>query len=255
MQMKTMMGLFATLAAVMTASAATIEFIPRKSASRYDWATTDWKSGGSYVTSLPTKSDNAWITATLIRNSTEGMFINLGTDAEVNKLYLANSNTNSRPMKLTIDGGSLTTYGEADIGQKSPGVLTLQNGGTFEAKDNTYIGLNNNSSDSSQLHVFDAKLIIADAQSSFTTASYVYMGHQKGGTALLDNKGIVSITGTGQLQLGVWTNVVEQGDLVAVVTNSGTLSVAGNTLIGYRTNSVGRVENTGNLTMGGQCLI
>ena len=255
MKMKSILSVFMVFAAAMNASAATFEFIPRKSSSRYDWATTDWKSGGSYVTSLPTKSDNAWVTATLVRNSTDGMFINSGTDAEVYKFYLANGNTNSRPMKLTIDGGSLTTYGEAYIGQKSPGFLTLQNRGTFEAKDNTYIGLNNNSSDSSQLHVFDAKLIIADAESSFTTATNVYMGHQMGGTSLLDNKGTVSITGTGQLQLGVRTNVDKQGDIVSVITNSGTLSVAGNTLIGYRTNSVGRVENTGNLSIGRQCLI
>jgi hypothetical protein len=254
MEKKTMFAL-AALAAAMSVSAVTFEFIPRKSASRYDWATTDWKAGGSYVTSLPTKDDNAWVTATLIRNSTDGLFINSGTDAEVSKLYLANGNANSRPMKLTIDGGSLTTYGEAYIGQKSPGFLTLQNGGTFEAKTATYIGLNNSSSDSSQLHVFDAKLIIADSDSSFTAASYVYMGHQMGGTSLLDNKGTVSITGTGQLQLGVRTNVDKQGDIVSVITNSGTLSVAGNTLIGYRTNSVGRVENTGNLSIGRQCLI
>ena len=253
MKMKSILSVFVVLAAATTAFAATFEFIPRKSASRYDWATTDWKAGGSYVTSLPTKDDNAWVTATLIRNSTDGLFINSGTDAEASKLYLANGNANSRTMKLTIDGGSLTTYGEAYIGQKSPGILTLQNGGTFEAKTATYIGLNNNSSDSSQLHVFDAKLIIADSDSSFTTASYLYMGHQMGGTSLLDNKGTVSIAG--KLQLGVWTNVVEQGDIVAVITNSGTLSVAGDALIGYRTNAVGRVENTGNLTMGSDCLI
>ncbi|MBQ3290391.1 MAG: hypothetical protein IJH50_13400 [Kiritimatiellae bacterium] len=234
---------------------ADFEFIPRKSASRYDWATTDWKSGGSYVTSLPTKSDLTWITATLIRNSTDGIFINSGTDAEVKKFYLANSNTNSRPMKLTIDGGSLTAYDVAYIGQKSPGILTLQNGGTLVAKSNTYIGLHNTSTDSSQPHVFDAKLIIADPESSFTAANTVYMGHQRGGTSLLDNKGTVSITGTGKLQLGVWTNVVEQGDIVSIITNSGTLSVASDALIGYRTNNVGRVENTGNLTIGGDCLI
>lgn len=255
MNMKSMLSVFVALAAAMTASAATFEFIPRKSASRYDWATTDWKSGGSYVTSLPTKDDNAWVTATLVRNSADGLFINSGTEAEVNRLYLANNNDNPLPMKLTVDGGSLTTYAEAWIGQKSPGILTLQNGGKFVARSITYIGLNNNSSSTSQPHVFDASLIVADADSSFTAASTVYMGHQKGGTALLDNKGTVSITGTGQLQLGVWTNVVEQGDIVSVVTNSGTLSVAGNTLIGYRPNSVGRVENTGNLTIGGQCLI
>ena len=184
MKMKSILSVFVVFAAAMSASAVTFEFIPRKSASRYDWATTDWKSGGSYVTSLPTKDDNAWVTATLVRNSTDGLFINSGTDAEASKLYLANNNTNSRPMKLTIDGGSLTTYGEAYIGQKSPGFLTLQNGGTFEAKTATYIGLNNSSSDSTQLHVFDAKLIIADSDSSFTTASYVYMGHQSGGTSL-----------------------------------------------------------------------
>ena len=253
MKMKSILSVFVVLAAAMNASAATFEFIPRKSASRYDWATTDWKSGGSYVTSLPTKDDNAWVTATLVRNSTDGLFINSGTEAEVNRLYLANNNDNPLPMKLTIDGGSLTTYAEADIGQKSPGILTLQNGGKFVARSITYIGLNNNSTSSSEQHVFDAKLIIADSDSSFTAASNVYMGHQRGGTSLLDNKGTVSITK--QLQLGVWTNVVEQGDIVSVVTNSGTLSVAGNTLIGYRTNSVGRVENTGNLTIGGQCLI
>ena len=250
--MKTMKTfcVFAALAAAMNAFAATFEFIPKSSADSYDWNTPSlWCVSSTVQNRLPTKADNVWITATKIRNSADGLFINSGTEAEVNRLYLSNNNDNPLPMKLTVDGGSLTTYAEADIGQKSPGILTLQNGGTFEAKANTYIGLNNNSSSTSQPHVFDASLIVADADSSFTAASNVYMGHQRGGTSLLDNKGTVSITG--QLQLGVWTNVVEQGDIVSVITNSGTLSVTGNTLIGYRTNSVGRVENTGNLTIGG----
>ena len=251
MEKKTMFAL-AALVAAMTASAVTFEFKPSAAATSYNWNTPSyWYGGSTPRNSLPTKDDETWMTDGKLRNVP--LYIDSYTAATTGIFRVANSSSYANPMILTIDGGSLTTYGVAYIGQKSPGVLIVQNGGTFEAKDNTYIGLNNNSSNSSQQHVFNAKLIIADSDSGFTAASNVYMGHQKGGTSLLDNKGTVSITR--QLQLGVWTNVVEQGDLVAVITNSGMLSVTGNTLIGYRTNSVGRVENTGNLTLGGECLI
>ena len=251
MEKKAMFALVA-LAAAMTASAVTFEFKPQATATSYNWNTPSyWYGGSTPRNSLPTKDDETWMTDGKLRNVP--LYIDSYTAATTGIFRVANSSSYANPMILTIDGGSLTTYGVAYIGQKSPGVLIVQNGGTFEAKDNTYIGLNNNSSNSSQQHVFNAKLIIADSDSGFTAASNVYMGHQKGGTSLLDNKGTVSITR--QLQLGVWTNVVEHGGLVAVITNSGTLSVTGNTLIGYRTNSVGRVENTGNLTIGGECLI
>ena len=252
MEKRTMLALTALAAAAMTASAVTFEFKPPAAATSYNWNTPSyWYGGSTPRNSLPTKDDETWMTDGKLRNVP--LYIDSYTAATTGIFRVANSSSYANPMILTIDGGSLTTYGVAYIGQKSPGVLIVQNGGTFEAKDNTYIGLNNNSSNSSQQHVFNAKLIIADSDSGFTAASNVYMGHQKGGTSLLDNKGTVSITR--QLQLGVWTNVVEQGDLVAVITNSGMLSVTGNTLIGYRTNSVGRVENTGNLTLGGECLI
>ena len=252
MEKRTMLALTALAAAAMTASAVTFEFKPPAAATSYNWNTPSyWYGGSTQRNSLPTKDDETWMTDGKLRNVP--LYIDSYTAATTGIFRVANSSSYANPMILTIDGGSLTTYGVAYIGQKSPGVLIVQNGGTFEAKDNTYIGLNNNSSNSSQQHVFNAKLIIADSDSGFTAASNVYMGHQKGGTSLLDNKGTVSITR--QLQLGVWTNVVEHGGLVAVITNSGTLSVTGNTLIGYRTNSVGRVENTGNLTLGGECLI
>ena len=252
MKMKSILSVFVVFAAAMTASAVTFEFKPQATATSYNWNTPSyWYGGSTPRNSLPTKDDETWMTDGKLRNVP--LYIDSYTAATTGIFRVANSSSYANPMILTIDGGSLTTYGVAYIGQKSPGVLIVQNGGTFEAKDNTYIGLNNNSSNSSQQHVFNAKLIIADSDSGFTAASNVYMGHQKGGTSLLDNKGTVSITR--QLQLGVWTNVVEHGGLVAVITNSGTLSVTGNTLIGYRTNSVGRVENTGNLTLGDQCLI
>lgn len=252
MNMKSMLSVFVVFAAAMSASAVTFEFKPQATATSYNWNTPSYWYGGSTLrNSLPTKDDETWMTDGKLRNVP--LYIDSYTAATTGIFRVANSSSYANPMILTIDGGSLTTYGVAYIGQKSPGVLIVQNGGTFEAKDNTYIGLNNNSSNSSHQYVFNAKLIIADSDSGFTAASNVYMGHQKGGTSLLDNKGTVSITK--QLQLGVWTNVVEHGGLVAVITNSGTLSVTGNTLIGYRTNSVGRVENTGNLTLGGECLI
>ena len=254
MKTKSVLSLFAVLAAAMSASAVTFEFKPQATATSYNWNTPSyWYGGDTLRNSLPTKDDETWLTHQNLRNVP--LYIDSYTAATTKIFRVANGSANVNPMILTIDGGSLTTYGVAYIGHKSPGILTVQNGGTFEAKSNTYIGLNNESSNSSQLHVFDAKLSIADAESSFTTANYVYVGYQKGGTSLLDNKGTVDIKGTGQLQLGAWTNVVDRGALVAVITNSGTLAVAGNTLIGYRTNTVGRVVNTGNLTMGGQCLI
>ena len=251
MQMKSILGVFAALAAAMTASAVTFEFKPQATATSYNWNTPSyWYGGDTPRNSLPTKDDETWLTHQNLRNVP--LYIDSYTAATTKIFRVANGSANVNPMILTIDGGSLTTYGVAYIGHKSPGVLTVQNGGTFEAKSTTYIGLNNESSNSSQQHIFAAKLSIADAESSFTAANHVYVGYQKGGTSLLDNKGTVSITGTGSLNIGAWTNVVERGDLVAVVTNSGTLSVAGgNTYIGRWTNCVGRVENTGILTIGG----
>ena len=231
MKMKSILSVFVVFAAAMSASAVTFEFKPQATATSYNWNTPSyWYGGSTPRNSLPTKDDDTWLTVTKLRNVP--LYIDSTTVATTKYIKVANDATSKYPIILTIDGGSLTTYGTAYIGQKSPGILTVQNGGTFEAKANTYIGLNNDSTDSSHQHVFDAKLIIADSESSFTTASYVYMGHQSGGTSLLDNKGTVSITGTAKLQLGVWTNVVEQGDIVSIITNSGTLSVAGDTLIG-----------------------
>ena len=251
MKLKSVLSVFAALAAAMNASAAEFDFKPTAAAASFNWNTPSlWYVGSTSQNRLPSKDDNTWITSKYLRNVP--FYIDSDTAATTKTLKLANASANANPMILIVDGGSLTTYDVAYIGQKSPGVLTLQNGGKFIAKYTTYIGYINTSSDSTQQHVFDAKLIVADAESSFTASNNVYVGYQKGGTSLLDNKGTVSVTGTRSLEIGAWTNVVEQGDLVAVVTNSGTLSVAGgNTYIGRRTNCVGRVENTGNLTIGG----
>ena len=252
---KTFCALAALAAAMNAFAAVNFDFKPPATAASFNWNTPSlWYVGDAVQNSLPTSAENAWITSKYLRNVP--IYIDATTDASTSGFYLANSATSPYPMIVVVDGGSLTTHGTAYIGQKSPGVLTLQNGGRLEAKSTTYIGYNNNSTSSGSQHVFDAKLIVADSESSFTAANNVYIGYQQGGTSLLDNKGTVSITGTRALYIGAWTNVVEQGDLVAVITNSGTLSVAGGTTyIGYRTNCVGRVENTGNLTLGAGCQI
>ncbi len=251
MEKKTMFAL-AALVAVMNA-AADFEFKPSATANSFNWNTPSlWYVGSTVQNSLPTSADNTWITSKYLRNVP--IYIDSDTAAATKIFKFANSATNPDPMILVVDGGSLTTHGVAYIGNKSPGVLTLQNGGAFDAKSTTYIGYLNDSTASGSVRAFDAKVIVADAGSTFTSASHVYMGHQIGGTSLLDNKGAVNIAQ--RLYLGICTNAtITTGDVVAVITNSGTLSVGDITYIGYQTNNVGRVENTGNLTLDSQCQI
>lgn len=242
---------FAALAAA-NAFAAVFDFKPADTADSFNWNTPSlWYVGSTVQNRLPTSADDTWITSKYLRNVP--FYIDSATSAATKKLFLANSASSTYPMILTIDGGSLTTHGDAWIGQKSPGNLIIQNGGAFVAKSVLYIGLKNTSTDAGSQHVFDAKVFVADSASSLTAATHIYMGDQIGGTSLLDNKGTVSITGSGQLRLGVCvTEGINRGDIVSVVTNSGTISVANAMRVGFRTNTVGRVVNTGDITVGGE---
>ena len=251
MEKKTMLAL-AAMAAAINAFAAAFDFKPADTADSFNWNTPSlWYVGSTVQNRLPTSADDTWITSKYLRNVP--FYIDSATSAATRKLFLANSASSTYPMILTIDGGSLTTYGDAWIGQKSPGNLIIQNGGAFVAKSVLYIGLKNTSTDAGSQHVFDAKVFVADSASSLTAATHIYMGDQIGGTSLLDNKGTVSITGSGQLRLGVCvTEGINRGDIVSVVTNSGTISVANAMRVGFRTNTVGRVVNTGDITVGGE---
>lgn len=248
MEKRTMLALAALAAA--NAFAAAFDFKPADTADSFNWNTPSlWYVGSTVQNRLPTSADDTWITSKYLRNVP--FYIDSATSAATKKLCLANSASSTYPMILMIDGGSLTTYGDALIGQKSPGNLIIQNGGAFVAKSVLYIGLKNTSTAAGSQHVFDAKVFVADSASSLTAATHIYMGDQIGGTSLLDNKGTVSITG--QLRLGVCvTEGINRGDIVSVVTNSGTISVANAMRIGFRTNTVGRVVNTGDITVGGE---
>ena len=247
MEKKTMFAL-AAMAAATSAFAATFEYKPTASTPLpYDWSDATYWS--PYNGNLPSSSDDTWMTSTMTKD--HPLYINSGTAAETRTFRLSNTAARSDPQQLIINGGSLTTYNVAYLGYRNAGTLTLQNGGTFEAKSTTYIGYINTSSSSGNVRVFDAKVIVADAESTFTAANTVYIGSQIGGTALLENRGTVNISGA--LQLGVCTNAaIARGDLVAIVTNSGSMTVAQDKdmSIGWMTNNVGMVENTGNLTLG-----
>ena len=245
MEKKTMLALVALVAAT-SAFAATFEYIPTDATPMpYDWSdATYWKP---YNGNLPSSSDDTWMTSTKTKD--HPLYINSGTAAETKTFRLSNSAARSDPQQLIINGGSLTTYGTAYLGHKNPGTLTLQNGGTFDAKSATYIGYINTSTSSSNVRIFDSKVIVADAGSTFTAADHVYMGHQIGGTSLLENRGTVDLSG--ELRIGACTNTaIALGDIVSVITNSGSIAVAKDMSVGWMTNNVGMVENTGNLTLG-----
>ena len=245
MEKKTMLAL-ATLAAAASAFAATFEYKPTAATPiPYDWSDATYWS--PYNGNLPSSSDDTWMTSTKTKENP--LYINSGTAAQTKIFRLSNSAARSDPQQLIINGGSLTTYSTAYLGHKNPGSLTVQNGGKFEAKYQTYIGYINTSTDSSHVRVFDAKVIVADAESTFTAADHVYMGHQIGGTSLLENRGAVNLSG--ELRMGACTNTaIALGDIVSVITNSGSIAVAKDLSVGWMTNGVGMLENTGNLTLG-----
>ena len=126
MKMKLILSVFAVLAVAMSASAVTFEFKPQATATSYNWNTPSyWYGGSTPRNSLPTKDDDTWLTVTKLRNVP--LYIDSSTVATTKYIKVANDATSKYPIILTIDGGSLTTYGTAYIGQKSPGVLTVQN--------------------------------------------------------------------------------------------------------------------------------
>ena len=245
MEKKTMFAL-AALVAAMSAFAVTFEYKPTSATPiPYDWSDATYWS--PYNGNLPSSSDDTWMTSTKTKENP--LYINSGTAAQTKIFRLSNSAARADPQQLIINGGSLTTYSTAYLGHKNPGTLTLQNGGKFEAKYQTYIGYINTSTDSSHVRVFDAKVIVADAESTFTAADHVYMGHQIGGTSLLENRGAVNLSG--ELRIGACANTeIVLGDIVSVITNSGSIAVAKDMSVGWMTNNVGMVENTGNLTLG-----
>ena len=250
MEKRTMLA-FAVLAAAMSAFAATFQFNKGGAASdsdgTFDWNTPSrWYVGDTVQNSLPTKDDDAYVHVTSLRG--KEVYIRSGTAAECKILYLPNRAWSLIPVHLIIDGGSLTTYGSARLGNKSCGNLTIQNGGSFVAKSEVYIGKDNDETSSGTVYVTNS-VVIADASSSFTTGtSSVYMGHQRKGQALLVNNGTISFGG--QFNVGYCSlSGFALGDTVSIITNSGTISAAGPFRIAFKTNSVAWVENTGDITL------
>lgn len=203
---------------------ADFDYRPGNTSTPYDWKLSSlWYSNAagswSCANSLPTKNDNTWVSYSQMRASP--LYINSGTAAEVKLFRLSNSSsTYSNPVMLTINGGSLVVYEEAQLGQKSAATLTIQNGGAFTGKKDTYIGFNNNGTGYTD---FDAKVIVADANSSFTVSeTSLFMGNQRAGLSLLENHGSVNISGN--VYLGYYPDGRTLGEIISVIDNYGTMT-------------------------------
>ena len=275
MKMKSMIGLFAILAAAMTASAVTLRFIPGNAPTPYDWNSPAlWvnSSTGASANRLPGSSDDVSIIDAHTRENP--LFVNAGTDAIGYRLYLSTTNaTLTAPMLLTIDGGSLSFGNLAYIGYKAPAILTVQNGGSFSAGGVVELGSVNTTSVGPK--TFDAKVIVADATSSFTVGDNFFMGTQWKGLSLFENHGLTTFK---RVYVGYYKRGArELGEIVSVIDNYGTITqladykfyigassgqtgivtnhagAAINTLdafcVGSSSNSVGRLVNEGTVNV------
>ena len=222
MKIKSTFGVLAALMAVLTVSAVTFECKPKDGhPTPYDWS--DATLWSPYNGNLPSSDDNTWMTSTKTKDNP--LYIHSGTAATTKDFYFSNSANRQDPQLLVIDGGSLDVTGTSYLGHKNPAVLTIKNGGSFTAENRCYIGVYNGGNGSK---TFDAKVVIADADSSFTVKdAHLSMGNQTGGLALLENHGSVIFTGTEQhryIYLGDSPSHKEPGTIISLIDNYGTLT-------------------------------
>ena len=220
--------MFAVLAVAMTASAVTLRFIPGDAPTPYDWNSPAlWinASTGASVNRLPTSSEDVSIVDAHTRENP--LFINAGTAAVGSAFYFSTTNkTLTAPMLLTINGGTLSLGATTYVGYKAPAVLTVQNGGAFSTSSAMWLGVANSTGVGST--GFDVKILVADANSSVTGKSTVYIANQSGNTSLIENHGSVNFTGSSDIWMGYSTGRRTLGNVFAVIDNYGTITATDN---------------------------
>ena len=242
-----------------TVSAASVTYLPNaKSGDIYDWSTVgNWHNvNGNAYSKVPTSSDTVYFTNQTF--ATEWLVIPSGVSAVAKSLRMnnyASGVSNSKGVKLRIDGGSLTTESasaaspsESTIGCNagSSPTLSIENGGSWTAYGTAVVGFGG---------ATDACLYV-DAGSSADFKADVIVGKQgknnNGVVGVVTNFGTVAVAGTTYI---MYPNSADaQGrSRSSELVNGGTFTSTATALIGYLGNTTGFLKNLsgGEMSFGG----